>query len=169
MSSGKEHDKSTKAWAGPFTIFLALLFGLQSGLIGGAAFLVGGLWLSPDLDTHSVAFRRWGILQYLWWPYKKIIPHRSIFSHGLLLGTLMRIGYLLLLTSLILALLTKVGFPYHLNPKIFFSQLFQVHKQNLFIALVGLEASAWLHLIKDGGLLQKKRKKQSINKNKNLL
>ena len=34
-----------------------------------------GLHISPDLDTHSIAIKRWGILQRLWWPYQKLIPH----------------------------------------------------------------------------------------------
>jgi hypothetical protein len=47
-------------------------------LVAGLAFLVGGLWLSPDLDTHSNATRRWGPLRGLWFPYRQLIRHRSL-------------------------------------------------------------------------------------------
>ena len=64
---------------------------------GGLAFLVGGLWLSPDLDTRSNPTRRWGPLRLLWWPYRRLLRHRSLLSHSPLLGTAGRLLYLLAL------------------------------------------------------------------------
>ena len=82
MASGRDHDKATRLWSLPFGLILGLLLNPANGLIGGFAFAIGGLWLSPDLDTQSRALKRWGILKTLWWPYRKLIPHRSVFSHG---------------------------------------------------------------------------------------
>ena len=146
MASGQEHEKSTKQWALPFAILIGLLFNAQSGLISGAAFLTGGLWLSPDLDTNSIAIKRWGILQGLWWPYQKVIPHRSIFSHGPFIGTVLRVIYLLSLSFLILSLLQPFGIDIAQSIK----ELIQQNPNNFLATLLGLEASAWLHLIKDG-------------------
>ena len=50
MASGRNHDRATSLICLPFGLLLGLLMGHWCGLIGGFAFLVGGLWLSPDLE-----------------------------------------------------------------------------------------------------------------------
>ena len=35
------------------------------------------------------------MLGFLWWPYRRLIPHRSLWSHGPLLGTTLRLAWLL--------------------------------------------------------------------------
>jgi uncharacterized metal-binding protein len=57
-------------------------------------FLVSGLIFGPDLDLYSFHYKRWGKLRWLWRPYQKAIKHRSIWSHGPLIGTIGRILYL---------------------------------------------------------------------------
>ena len=91
MASGRNHDRATALWSLPWGLVVALVLGWQAGLIAAASFLIGGLWLSPDLDTRSLALRRWGALQWLWWPYRTLLPHRSFWSHGPVIGTLLRL------------------------------------------------------------------------------
>ena len=91
MAAGPEHDRATVLWSAPLVLVVGLLLGPTTGLMAGAAFVVGGLWLSPDLDTRSNALRRWGPLAFLWWPYRRLIPHRSFWSHGPLIGTATRL------------------------------------------------------------------------------
>jgi uncharacterized metal-binding protein len=57
-------------------------------------FLFSGLIFGPDLDLYSFHYKRWGKLRWLWRPYQKAIKHRSIWSHGPILGTIGRILYL---------------------------------------------------------------------------
>ena len=159
MALGQEHDKSTKQWPAPFALIIGILWGAQSGLISGAAFLIGGLWLSPDLDTHSRALKRWGILKGLWWPYQKAIPHRSIFSHGPFLGTTLRVSYLLTLITLLCFCIKLIGFPEVLD-NTFINELIKKYPRNFLALLLGLEASAWLHLIKDGDPISKEWSKK---------
>ena len=100
MPSGKTHDKitvvtaiaavpvwwwesATKDWAG-----LA---------VGLTAYFFSGFWLSDDLDTHSIAYKRWGVLRWLWWPYQKLVPHRSWVSHGIGFGPIFRVAYFLVM------------------------------------------------------------------------
>jgi len=45
----------------------------------------------PDLDLHSVQYKRWGPL-LLWIPYQNSTP--SLLSHGLIVGTTLRVLYL---------------------------------------------------------------------------
>ena len=150
MASGKQHDNATCFWCLPFCLFLSLIAGLANGLIGGLAFAIGGLWLSPDLDTRSKALKRWGPFKGLWWPYRKLIPHRSLFSHGPLIGTGLRLVYLMSWTALLLMLLQPFGFPTLVSVTKVFKEQVGLNLQPILSLLLGLEASAWLHLILDG-------------------
>ena len=129
---------------------IALLWGWTSGLTAGLAFLVGGLWLSPDLDTLSRPSKRWGWLAVLWWPYRRLVRHRGWLSHTPLLGTATRL--LLLLGWLLLALvgLQAIGGPGPLWGIQQIETLWRTYPQQLITALVAIEASAWLHLLQDG-------------------
>ena len=52
---------------------------------------------SPDMDLKSAhAYRSWGMLRILWWPYARLFRHRGI-SHLFIVGTLTRISYTLIL------------------------------------------------------------------------
>ena len=70
-----------------------------------------GFVLNPDLDVESgsIAYynvRRLPIVgkalavawRIAWWPYAKVVPHRSRLSHLPILGTLIRVSYLGLLS-----------------------------------------------------------------------
>ena len=162
MALGNIHDQSTRFWCIPFGLCVAFFLGIKSGVISCFAFVLGGLWLSPDLDIQSKPLKRWGIFQLIWWPYQKIIPHRSILSHGLLLGTLIRVTYLIGIFLLLNQIFSSLGTPYaweaayslklelQKHPKEVTKQIIEENPQNALAILIGLEASAWLHLIKDG-------------------
>lgn len=87
MASGSSHDCATW-WLGlAFGLLCWPVLGWIGSCTGALAFLIGGLLLSPDLDTISRPTRRWGPLQLLWWPYRSLFKHRSLFSHSPVLGT----------------------------------------------------------------------------------
>lgn len=58
----------------------------------------------PDLDINSRQYQRWGPLRIIWWPYKSLFSHRSPFTHGIFLGTIVRIIYFFIVVALILAI-----------------------------------------------------------------
>lgn len=94
MPSGKTHDAITillaaPVFAGSYVITLSLF---MSGVLG-AAFVIGGLMFGPDLDTVSRQYSRWWIFKGIWFPYRTFFRHRSRWSHGLIFGTLIRVGY----------------------------------------------------------------------------
>lgn len=103
MPSGKTHDKLTvitAALAVPAWYALSPAKDAQAvaGLaVGLTAYLFSGFWLSDDLDTHSLAYKRWGALRWLWWPYQRLVPHRSWVSHGIGFGPLFRVAYFLVM------------------------------------------------------------------------
>ena len=67
-----------------------------------SAYLFSGLWLSNDLDIYSRIYRRWGPLRFLWYPYQRLVAHRSWLSHGLVVGPLVRLVYLYGMIQLVL-------------------------------------------------------------------
>ncbi len=102
MPSGRTHDRVT-LWSLPIIAGGTLLTTSRADLafwVSGG-FLFSGLIFGPDLDLYSFHYQRWGKLRWLWQPYQRAIKHRSIWSHGPLIGTMGRVLYL----SLWLALL----------------------------------------------------------------
>ncbi|WP_370593073.1 metal-binding protein [Synechococcus sp. M16.1] len=147
LATGRHHDQSIWVLSLPLGIAVGLVLGWAAALIAAASCLAGGLWLSPDLDTRSNALRRWGVLGFLWWPYRLLIPHRSLWSHGPLLGTTARMAVLLAW-----CLIVSMAVP-TLSPAVLLTtlqQLMHQHPQEFIALLVGFEGSAWIHLILDG-------------------
>ena len=166
MANGQQHDRATWLLALPFGLLWAPWLGLAGVVAAGLAFLLGGLWLSPDLDTRSNPSRRWGPLRLLWWPYRRLLRHRSLLSHSPLLGSAGRLLYLAGLIGGMSWLLHPWGAP---PPQALVGQLQQWWSDERVLTLAvlcGVEASAWLHLIQDGDplprrprLLRRKRRR----------
>jgi len=121
VPNGKTHDRLTvvtAAAAVPCWWLLVPAHDPQDAAALAAAlgaYVFSGFWLSDDLDTNSVSYKRWGPLRGLWWPYQKLVPHRSWVSHGLGVGPLIRVAYFLLMLWLLVRsgawLLIKAGIP----------------------------------------------------------
>lgn len=95
MPSGRTHDSIT-LWSLPLIAGLSLVC-TQDGslaLVTSGGFLFSGLMFGPDLDIHSKQYRRWGWLRWIWLPYRRSLRHRSFWSHGFLVGTIVRLLYL---------------------------------------------------------------------------
>ena len=147
MAAGRDHDRATVLAAFPFAVLIGLTLGPKVAVSAALAFWFGGLWLSPDLDTHCRALQRWGPLQLIWWPYRRLIPHRSIWSHGPLLGTFTR---LLLLSGWIALALVLIPGMSLIDALTTIEPWCRSNTVQILGALLGLEASCWLHLILDG-------------------
>lgn len=96
MPLGQTHDRIT-LWSLPFIVGFTL-GATRSGnltLLVAGGFLFSGLMFGPDLDTRSRQYKRWGWLRWLWLPYQKSLRHRAIWTHGFLIGTLLRLAYLM--------------------------------------------------------------------------
>ena len=157
MASGTDHDRATVIASAPFGLLLVPLLGHQAGLVGAGAFLIGGLWLSPDLDTHSRPLRRWGPIGWIWWPYRHWIPHRSLFSHGPVIGMALRLMWVMVCALLswqvcsgVLEAFSGPAMPTVQSLMGTLFQLVQHHPRPMLATALGLEASVWLHLLMDG-------------------
>lgn len=104
MPSGKIHAEITLTTAG-FILYWGITRGDPPDLaVVTALGCALGIVLTPDLDvvgTRADGLIRkelgfipavvWGLL---WNPYSALIPHRSMLSHGPIVGTLIRIVYI---------------------------------------------------------------------------
>ena len=168
MPSGSTHDRIT-LWLFPGVVFITYLItrdGELTLLLGGG-FFFAGLMFGPDLDIYSIQFKRWGILRVIWLPYQKLLRHRSWFSHGLIIGTIIRIVYLLLwlLLGAILAIaIAQMIWGFEWNWQRFIITMMklvrEVYWQNAIALFVGLDLGAMSHSISDwiASASKKKRK-----------
>lgn len=113
--------------------------------VGTVAYVVGTKWLSPDLDIKSQPYMAWWVFRIIWWPYMKLVPHRSWLSHGPIVGTLARTGVLLAYGALVAAVLVWRGV-------ITLDELLEALRIDLwpiYSILAGLEVSALVHVALD--------------------
>ncbi len=144
MASGKNHDRAITVTT-PVMLATAIASGhAEVGLIATASYYLAGMYLSPDLDLVSRPFKRWGFLRWLWLPYQRLIPrHRHWLSHGLVIGSLVRLLYLAALVSPL----------WLFFPGLQQTQWSGVTAPNAMAAFCGVEISALNHLLLDGMLL----------------
>ncbi len=180
MPSGRTHDRIT-LWSFPWLTGAVLLVTrnpAQSLLFAGG-YLLGGLLLSPDLDIHSRPYRRWGPLRWIWLPYRRAMNHRSMLSHGPILGTVFRLVYLaawILLFAFVWAIaLAQLASPENwwplslqqLNTALEILQRFALqHPIEGLVLYLGLELGAMSHSLSDwtGSWIKRNRRKQAIAK-----
>ncbi|MBW4691751.1 MAG: metal-binding protein [Lyngbya sp. HA4199-MV5] len=97
MPSGRTHDSIT-LWSLPLLAGLTFASTQSSSLtlcVSGS-YLFSGLMFGPDLDVYSHQYKRWGLLRWIWLPYRRSLRHRSFWSHGPIAGTIVRVAYLLI-------------------------------------------------------------------------
>jgi len=155
MASGKTHDGFT--WAMAPAIWMigqsGLHYSVQVCLLITVGTLVGGLLLSPDLDTKSRPFYRWGIFRFIWLPYQWMAKHRSKLSHGLLLASWFRLLYLyailtLLYSLIYLTLAQWIHIPPH-APGQDVLQFTKTHLSSIAWLGIGIWIGALLHILLD--------------------
>ena len=98
MPNYKTHDTITYLLL-IFLIPISLLYiGINIySLIFIVSYIFSGLMFNGDLDCKSKPYYRWWIFRFVWIPYQSLFKHRSFFSHGILIGTLIRLLYILII------------------------------------------------------------------------
>jgi uncharacterized metal-binding protein len=169
MPSGRTHDRIT-LWTVPLVLGITY-FLTQSGkfaLILAGSFLFSGLMFGPDLDIYSVQYKRWGWFRWIWIPYRSAIRHRSNLSHGLIIGTILRLLYISLIILILSGMIAViayffgyVNFQSVINSQKPFPVWNQTYTQALLALIIGLELGAMSHSISDSiGSAYKKNKTQ---------
>jgi uncharacterized metal-binding protein len=171
MPSGRTHDRIT-LWSAPVGAALVWLATWDSTktLIFVGGYLLGGLFLSPDLDIHSRPYLRWGPLRWIWLPYRRGMHHRSMLSHGPIVGTTVRLLYLSLWVGLVGAIVL-VCWAQSVDPMAWQALAWKQgqsiwqgiqldvrrYPAELLVTFVGLEVGAMSHVLSDWGVSAFKR------------
>jgi uncharacterized metal-binding protein len=127
-------------------------------LLVASGFLFSGLMFGPDLDLNSLPYKRWGFLRWIWLPYQKTLRHRSIWSHGLVIGTTIRVVYLLGCVAIALLLAFDIcellglvgGWSWNLLAQEVKRSLFY-HPLEWISLFTGLELGSMSHYLSDWG------------------
>lgn len=171
MPSGQTHDRIT-LWSLPLVAGLTLVRTRSSSLtlLVLAGYLFGALMLGPDLDTRSIHYKRWGVLRWIWIPYRGSLKHRSILSHGPFVGTLLRVVYILawgfLLGMGAIAIANDL-FQWNWTWNDISTFLFgfiKQHPMSWISLLIGLELGALSHYLADWGVSSYKRVRKNYPK-----
>jgi uncharacterized metal-binding protein len=173
MPSGRTHDRIT-LWSLPAIAGLTYLLTHQSQLtlIVAGAFLFSGLMYGPDLDIYSVQYKRWGKLRWIWIPYQSSLKHRSWLSHGAIVGTVLRMLYLLVF-SFAIAIPTVaiaqliIGFEWNWQQAVIAAiALVRDRPQEAIALFIGLELGAMSHSISDwlGSAFKRRQKRKGSKK-----
>lgn len=138
MPDGKTHDKIT-IYTAPVVGVLTYIVtkDIKITLILMSTYLFASFMFNGDLDTHSRPFNRWWLLKIIWIPYQIMFTHRSIFTHGLFIGTMIRLLYLAFIPFIILWARGSFDFLSTLN------------MSTMLIILIGLELGSAIHTISD--------------------
>lgn len=110
MASGKTHATASLITSVPLGIVAGISLGSIFYGVGAVVGSVLGIALTPDLDQEMTTYFEWklirktGPLGYLWmalWaPYALLVPHRSFWSHFPIVGTVLRLIYILVLPTI---------------------------------------------------------------------
>lgn len=175
MPSGVVHDRITICllpWVAGTTYFTTRSAEITLALSCG--YLFSGLMFGPDLDIYSLQYKRWGFLRCIWLPYRKFLRHRSVFSHGLILGTCVRLLYLLtviFLLSVFGVAIAQLCWGFNWNWQDFMvkqlPRLIDQYPQESIALLSGLELGAMSHSLSDWiNSYRKRRRKNKLSKAK---
>jgi uncharacterized metal-binding protein len=149
MANGKAHKKIN-------LIFLAIGIGAvlisSQHYVHGISVIIGYLfgtyWMNPDLDIKSNPYRRWGFLRFIWIPYQTL-KHRSIWTHGYVIGDIIRYLYLMVLIMLgagVMSMLTGVPYETYIDN---LEEIFTQHKLSILSIFVGNILSSTAHILTD--------------------
>lgn len=156
MPSGRTHDEIT-LWSLPWVAGITWVCTRNSHLtlFVAGGFLFTGLMFGPDLDIYSHQFLRWGWLRWIWLPYQKSLHHRSFLSHGPVIGTVLRVVYLMTWSGMMaIAVLLVMNLiwvvPWSLEMMVqWLARSLLNHYPDLIALLIGLELGAMSHSLSD--------------------
>jgi uncharacterized metal-binding protein len=103
MPGGKVHSAATLVTAGMTAPILYYRVVPTSEIALMTAGMLATLVINPDLDLNRKRPRGIAVVWWLfWWPYSKMVGHRSPISHFPIMGTIIRIIYILIPAIVIL-------------------------------------------------------------------
>jgi len=138
MPNGRTHDIIT-AVVTPIIIGGSYLItkDIKTIMLISTSFLFASLMFNGDLDINSRPYNRWFVFKMIWIPYQLMFKHRSIWTHGLVIGTIVRILYLGIIPFIYLLSHGKLNL------------ISLIDLEISLLLLVGLELGSAVHTISD--------------------
>jgi len=138
MPNGKTHDRITFIIT-PIIAVMSYYFttDIKSTIILISTYFFASLMFNGDLDTNSRPYNRWFIFKMIWIPYQLMFEHRSIFSHGLIIGTVIRLLYLLTIPVIIFYIKGNL------------EVITSIDLNMIILLFIGLETGSAIHTISD--------------------
>jgi len=156
MPSGKTHDRLTYLASVPAACAVHAAVGAwEPALWAAGGVLFGGLMFGPDLDVKSVQYYRWGPLRWIWWPYQRMFRHRSVWTHGLAWGLIVRLIYLTAVTAMLGAIAFALVHTYvtpltwRFHPQAVVDLIEKPTGREVYWTLLGTWAGGALHTVAD--------------------
>lgn len=141
MPNGKTHD-IISILTFPIVIISTyfILDNLILTIIVSLSYIFASFMFNGDLDTNSKPFNRWYILKMFWIPYQLMFHHRSYFTHGIVIGSVIRIVYVITIPTLILISVDIQNITILVD---LFSNKYVIY------SLIGIELGSTIHTISD--------------------
>jgi len=138
MPDGKIHDNIAYITT-PIVMALSAFFvnDFKCIAIITISYLFASLMFNGDLDTNSRPYNRWFIFKMIWIPYQLMFNHRSIFTHGIIIGTVIRLLYLGIIPFIIIYIKGNLDIITSIDLNI------------IILIFVGLELGSAAHTIAD--------------------
>lgn len=109
MPSGKTHIKINWGVLVLLNILICIFYSdisIKYYVFFNISFLLVSYYISPDLDIDSSVYRRWGLLRWIWYPYKELMKHGNS-SHSFIWGPISIMMNLAIYGSIIVLILTS--------------------------------------------------------------
>lgn len=150
MSNGKTHEKVNIMYLVAIVTIVLSFFAWdwKATLVMVAGYVVGTYWMNPDLDIRSKPYNNWLFLKFIWRPYWKL-GHRSIWTHGYVIGDVIRYLYLFLWFLLVSYLMTFFT-PLTVEGNVAWLKAILIQNQHyLWIFFIGNALSSAAHIFQD--------------------
>jgi uncharacterized metal-binding protein len=135
MPNYKTHDLACYTIAPIISVASLTQISLKESLLLCTGILLSNYYLSPDLDINSVMNKRWGILNFMWIPYKKLFSHRSFFTHSGPISATIRLIYLCIILAPLLFVVSYYDVVYYAH----------IYQRELLVLYVACVVSDTLH------------------------